>query len=372
MKRPDQKHITKLFLILLLPGGFLLSEITSGFPSLVEKYYSLGADKLLIQFLSYVTGIIPFSLAEILVISLAFYVLWKIIQIILLFGRRKLTFRKIGVCSLNLLVIVSLLYFSFVIIWGLNYNRMTFAQIAGLKISPASTEELAHLCETLIDRTNTLRAEVNEDHKGVMRLSDKEKAFTRAYAGYHRAALVYPQLNGDFGQAKGIIFSEAMSYAGLSGIFFPFTGEANVNMDAPECFLPCTIDHEMAHQRGFAREDEANYIAYYTCRLNPDINFQYSGYLLALVNSMNSLERYDPKKYAQLEKRLDVGVKRDLSDLSTYWTKHEGVLERLSSGVNDFHLRLNHQNAGVYSYGRMVDLLIAESRTEHLQETSKR
>ena len=53
-----------------------------------------------------------------------------------------------------------------------------------------------------------------------------------------------------------------LSYLGISGIFIPFTCEANVNATLPDWEIPFTACHELAHQRGFAREDEANYVGY--------------------------------------------------------------------------------------------------------------
>lgn len=60
---------------------------------------------------------------------------------------------------------------------------------------------------------------------------------------------------------KGVRFSTALSAMDFTGFYFPFTGEANLNIDSPACYLPSTIAHEMAHQRGIASEQECNFIA---------------------------------------------------------------------------------------------------------------
>jgi len=64
-----------------------------------------------------------------------------------------------------------------------------------------------------------------------------------------------------------------MSYLGIGGVYFPFTGEANVNISMPHTSIPFTACHEMAHQIGFAREDEANFIAYIACKNHPSPDF---------------------------------------------------------------------------------------------------
>ena len=156
-----------------------------------------------------------------------------------------------------------------------------------------------------------------------------------------------------------------MSYEGISGFYFPFTGEPNVNIDIPASIIPCTVCHEMAHQRGFAREDEANFISYLVCSINPDVTFQYSGTLLALINSMNSLYKYAPQKYKTLIATYSKGLNRDLLELDQYWNYYEGPLEKLSTKINNTYLKANLQKNGVFSYGRMVDLLLAENRRQY-------
>lgn len=237
--------------------------------------------------------------------------------------------------------------------------------MAHYTIQPASTEELANVCNILIDRTNQLRMQVDQDENGVMRASkERNHMLDGGEAGYQNASAIYPELGGRYGTPKGILASEIMSYMGLDGVYSPFTGEANINMAVPDAMLPCTVSHEMAHQRGFAREDEANYIAYLTCSLNPDIDFQYSGNLLAVINSMNMLKKYDRERYTELRKTYSSGVQRDLEHYSNFIQEHESVAGRISNDVNDLYLKSNRQSDGVYSYNRMVDLLIAEYRSK--------
>lgn len=151
-----------------------------------------------------------------------------------------------------------------------------------------------------------------------------------------------------------------MSYTGITGIYIPYTGEANVNINSTDFMLPSTVAHEMAHQRGFAREDEANYIAYLTCSMHPDRDFQYSGVMLALIYSMNALAENDIEAYKVLRSKYSEGVKNDLRYDAEFWAKYEGKTQEISNNVNNTYLKSNGQKDGVQSYGRMVDLLIAE------------
>jgi len=217
------------------------------------------------------------------------------------------------------------------------------------------------VCIALIQRTNELRELVDEDSEGIMKLStDINNTLKRAHKGYKNIEAEYPELTYKFGRPKGVLLSEVMSYLGIGGVYFPFTTEANVNTSLPDKSLPFTACHEMAHQIGFSREDEANYIAYLACKSHPDPDFQYSGTLSALIYATNALYQYSPEDYFELRESFSAGVARDIKASNNYWEKYETQLQDLSSSINDAYLKANMQNDGVRSYGRMVDLLIAE------------
>lgn len=353
----------RLICAFLLPLTFVASYLLSFFPTFVERYYARGVFRIINQPLSLITGVLPFSLGEFIVVSV--FILIPIALIVLVARiiryRNRIRFLNGFHLLLNITAIIGVLYFIFIFIWGFNYHRVPFGNIVGLKVEPTSVVELKELCRELIIKGNGLREEVKEDENGVMTFaSSKRDALKRSSRGYENAQNIYPILGGTYGRPKGVLLSEGMSYLGISGIYFPFTGEANVNMSIPYSLIPATICHEMAHQRGFAREDEANYIAYVTSVLHPDIDFQYSGTLLAIIHSMNALYRYDPEGFYSLSKLYSDGIRRDLAYIRSYWQRYEGPVERASNRMNDAYLKSNMQEDGVHSYGRMVDLLIAE------------
>jgi hypothetical protein len=357
-----KKTSKKMLVVLLLPLAVLLVYLSTFSTLYVERFYSTGFYNLISQAISIATGIFPFSLAELIITAIAITVVIMLIRVVLImFGRSHRNI--IPNIIVNILAVASTIYFLFIILWGLNYHRLPFSTIANLNIQPATVDELKEVCEAMVNRTNELRNKVNEDDDGIMNLKDgRGTVFNTAYMGYDNAAKLYPELGGKYGRPKGVILSHLMSYAGISGVYFPFTAEANVNIVIPDCMLPSTTCHEMAHQRGFAREDEANYIAYVACNMHPDTDFQYSGNLLALINCMNSLYSYDEDMHREVTMNCSKGVLRDLRAISEFWNRYEGPVEELSSSINDAYLKSNMQTDGIHSYGRMVDLLIAEYR----------
>lgn len=358
------KLIKKILLLLFLPLAIIISFLASKSPQIVENLYSNNLYRLIAQPISIVTGILPFSLGEFLsYFIILFFVILLFKTILKIIRETKERIYIIVNFILNTLAFISIGYFAFIMIWGLNYHRLPFSDISGLVTKPASVNELAMLCDDLIERSNELRSKIKENSSEVMDLSyNYRTAFNKASLGYEKASNIYPELGGNYGQPKGVALSKGMSMAGISGMYFPFTCEANVNIEIPASMIPCTVAHEMAHQRGFAREDEANFIAYLTCNMHPDVQFQYSGTLLALIHSMNTLYKYDKEKYKELHKKYDKGMLKDLLFINEFWQSYEGPVEKASSKLNNAYLKSNYQNDGIQSYGRMVDLLIAQYR----------
>lgn len=348
----------KLIIIALAPIIFLLNVITKSYPGFIERYYSTSINKNIRQALSLITSPIPTSVAEVLVFLLLIILAASLIVLII-----KIKSGGFVNQLFSVLAYVSALYILFMVFWGFNYNRLSFDKISGLNIEKSSKQELYNLCESLIGRANELRVKVDEDTQGVMTIPGGYRdVFKRAGKGYEASSKLYPELDGKYGAPKRILLSEKMSYTGITGIYMPYTGEANVNVNMTDYMLPATAAHEMAHQRGFAREDEANYIAYVACTMHPDVDFQYSGVMLGVIYSMNALADADMDMYKQLVKKYTPQVRKDLVNDNEFWQKYRGKVEEVANNVNNTYLKSNGQKDGVQSYGRMVDLLLAEYR----------
>lgn len=185
----------------------------------------------------------------------------------------------------------------------------------------------------------------------------------RAVRAIERLAETYPALERPlYSPPKPVLFSELMSYADIGGMYFPFTVESNINTSGPFFTLPATMAHELAHQCGFMREDEANFIAYLTCKDDADPLVRYSGLTLAFDHASSALARTDYEAYVAVYGSLAYEVRADRSARLEYWARYEGPVAHVSNAANNTYLRANGQTDGTASYGRMVDLLLAEQR----------
>jgi hypothetical protein len=363
----NKKYKWKFLLICLIPLAIIIRRLMAISPDFTEHAYSQRIYRYIMQPVSILTGLIPISVAELALVFLALYVPVRLVHIIIKAVRTRewmILLRFIA----NVVLVGSLWFFIQVMVWNINYERLPFSDLSGIDVKESSVDDLEALCRYLVDSTNEIRKQVEEDEHGVMTVSGGYKSiFKRAQAGYDAIEGKYPFLGGKYGPPKPVLLSRLMSHSNIIGLYSCLTGEANIDVDIPIVEIASTTLHEMAHQRGFAREDEANYISYIACMAHPDVDFKYSGIVMALQYSMNALYSESPDRYFEVAKNYGPGYQRDLEAERAYWKQFQGVTSKVADKMNDTYLKLNGETDGVKSYGRMVDLLLAEFRESKKQ-----
>lgn len=360
----------RIISISLLILGILLNVITKDMPNLVDKYYSNGINIYSAKFMSKIFSIFPFSLFEILIYIVVLSILiFLIYSIYFILKNPKSTFVYLKNSILNIISIVSIVYFLFIVLWGINYNRMDLKDslIADYNISHNENikdvnydeDDLVSLYRFLVEKCNNARQKVFEDNKNVMRCNtNRKEVLKRANNGYENVNILNLNKRGSYAPAKPIMNSNLLCYTGITGIYSPFTGEANVNIAAPDIYIPFTTLHEMAHQRGYGSEDECNFLAYIACINNENLDFQYSGYILALKYTASALAKVDYDKFKELSRNLSQSVKNDLNNSSEFWSKYEGKVNEVSDKMNNNYLKANGVKEGTDSYGKVVNLFL--------------
>lgn len=360
----------KLLSLLLFPITLIINFIASKFTNIVEKYYSLKINKLIIESLSKISGVFPFSFYEITMYFIFIFIISFILYFIFLLIKQRYKLKKFLYNSLlNLLSILSIVYFLFIILWGLNYNRLHLKDTLindynsryNQNISDVNynNNDLINLYKFLIEKSNEYRKLVEIDKNNIFKSNtDYKGTLDRAYLGYENIYEILPGTKGNYSKPKYIKSSNLMCYTGITGIYFPFLGEANVNVAVPNLHMPSTTIHEMAHQRGYSSEDEANFIGYLGSINHPDIDFKYSGYILALVHTSNELAKFDYNKLKELNKNISDDVKSDIKNNSQFWEKYKGKVEKISNEINNKYLKSNGIKEGIENYGEMVKLLL--------------
>ena len=323
------------------------------------------------------SGLAPFSLFEFVLLGLAVSLplagLWKIVSA----ARRRRQWREDdrpsgapGRRILRFFCVVCSLFLLFVLTCGVNYNRDTFAQQAGYPVQDElSAGELRQLYRLLVGQIGELEQEGFRSVTGDI-ATDHTALNKAAVRSMEDLSLSYPGLIGYYPEAKPVYFSEVLSRCQLGGFYSCFTMEANYNRFMPQVGLPFTVCHELAHMSGFAREDEANFIGYLACSRSEDPAFRYSGVFYALGYTLSALGRsIETEEYLTLCEYLPEWVWRDIYDNRQYWQAFEGKTSEIYQTANDSFLKVNNQQDGMQSYGRMLYLLLAyyrdNARLEH-------
>lgn len=364
-------RLTAAVLFLIISASMM--ALAAGKPQFAE-WYSENIYPAFVDSIGRLWGIFPFSVSElVLYILIAAFVLSLAVMVTKSVKsmkekkklRRQSTDTAVSSGAAQaaaswlscVLLAAGILAFLYTICCGINYHRRSFSEEEGIVTYRYTAEELKDVCLWLTEEVNALSGEVDRDSSGVMTLEAPEGE--GAVEAMHGLAEEFPALEGYYPQPKKLLVSEILSYQGLTGIYSPFTVEANYNGDMTAYNIPFTTCHELSHLRGFMQEEEANFIAFLACIGSERTDFQYSGYLSGWVYCMNALYRADRESWQEVRPLLAEEAEPDLEADSAFWDAYEGRISETADRINDTYLKVNGQADGVRSYSRMVDLIVA-------------
>jgi hypothetical protein len=230
----------------------------------------------------------------------------------------------------------------------------------GMERKKVSADELYYTATCLAEEVNATASEIRygDDDFSVMPYSFDVMS-KKLCAAFDKVHEEYPFIKSFSGRVKPVAASVAMSYAHTTGIYVPFSGEANINIDFPDYSIPFTAAHELAHQRGVSREDEANFIAFLVCTASDDVYIRYSGYLGMLEYTLNPLYGANADYYSDVYLSLDEDVRGELRAYSNFFNKYRNsTASKVNNAVNDTYLKAQGTE-GTKSYGMVVDLAVA-------------
>ncbi len=343
--------------LLLLNGLIIALHLATRADYALNRRLSANFVRPVHRFLSRATDALPFSLAEAIyalaIIGGLVYIISKLIRMF----RRKEWGKQVYIILITLLTAGAVFYGSFCLLWGVFYYGDDFMAQSGLRKEKISTQQLQEVTAWYAALANEYAGQVPRDARGVCEL-DRRAVLAQSPRVYVGLEQRFPCLQGPEVHAKGMLFSRVMSLLDFTGFFFPLTAEANVNTDFPSCLFPSTVAHELAHQRGVAKEQEANFVAVLACLDYGEPEYVYSAALLAYTHLGNALYSADRDAWEQIYGGLDERVLRDFAANRAYWRQFETPVQKASNTVYESFLQSYDQELGLKSYGACVDLLV--------------
>lgn len=309
-------------------------------------------------FMSKLCSHVGFSVAELIyaaaIIGLGVYLVYAVYRLLAKPEKLRQTYRL----ALTFAMAALIFWAGLTVMWTPCYYAPGFAEQSGVDDGPVEYEELETVTRWFALLASEYAEEVERDADGAY-IADRDSVLDRAAEVFEGVAELYPFLDGEALRPKPIYFSRIMSYLDFTGFFFPMTGEANLNMDSPAFLLPSTSQHETAHQRGVAAEQECNFVAVLACLESEYADFRYAGAALAYIYLGNALAGVNYDKYGEVYYSLSETVRADLKAQSAYWDEfRDSVAQKASNTVYDSFLKSNGQELGMQSYGQCVNLLV--------------
>ena len=334
------------FLTLSILFSVCIIQLLKLHPDWIERFYSKLIYPYLFRSKAWFFDSIPFSIGDVIYLTLGSLLAYNL----------GLTIKKKEFALTFLLLGLGIVYITFQLNWGLNYYRIPLSEQFNVK-KEYSINELEDLTLYFVNESNKIHRQLVTNDSIEVVFSGEKNNLLSVFDNYKKKQKIH--LKAKFSQ-----FSVPLTYMGFSGYLNPFTLEAHVNELIPAINLPITIAHEMAHQKGYAAENEANFMGFIQANQHPDLFIQYSAILFGFRYCYNSLYNENPEKAAEILNQLNSGIVKNLKTSNLFWKKYQNPIEPYFKSTYDQFLKANGQTKGIRSYNEVISLLIHWKKNE--------
>lgn len=350
IKKKIVRIVLTLTAILLLKGFFAWSNRFSDF--YFHRWYNWSS----VAFRQ-VTGIVPFSIGDVIytawIIGGIFYLLKLCYKVI------RFRWEQVGLQLLRGIHFLLAVYLAFLVLWGYNYQRNSLTTDTGLVTGHYNTQQLYQLSDTLLHLVNQDKANTGDTLHAMTADTTGQSIFAKAVTAYEAAAKTWPALRYRHPSVKRTLYGHWLNYIGITGYLNPFTNEAQVNTTTPAVLQPYITCHEIAHQLGYAPEEEANFVGYLAATSIPDSHFRYAANFDMFMYSVRQLGQRDTTLAKSIWSRAVPGVKADHKAIIDFYEPYTGKVDEYSAILYDKYLKANQQEKGIRSYSEVTTWLMA-------------
>jgi hypothetical protein len=352
------KSLLRDRLLLILLTLAIILKLCSLREDWVERYYTYGLYPVLSTLMRFLAGWIPFSIGDIFYMVAFLFLVFKTWKLVRLLAKRQVKEYLSWILFRKYLKLVLWIYLVFNIAWGLNYDRRGIASQLQLKVEPYSKEDLFHLTSLLQQKLNLYAA--SEDSLKRLTLEHNAFLFSEGVRNYDTVCQQYPFLNYAFPSIKPSLFSSVGHYFGFSGYFNPFTAEAQINTTEPVFNKPFVIGHEIAHQLGYGKENEASFVSYLAAKNSDNNDFRYSVYYELFFNAfIECVMTRDTVRTNAMRNALHPRARLDKLEELQFRLKKKNRLQPFVSDFYNGYLKINNQPRGLATYNEVTAWLVA-------------
>lgn len=335
----------------------ILIKWASLYPGWVERNYTYGFYPVISRIQRFLFGWIPFSIGDLFYAFLLLVIIFRLYRFFKLLFKKQLTRGYFAKGLQQAIFFFLFIYVFFNLLWGLNYNRLGISSQLGIEVKKYTVADLDTLTGAIQQKLNYYAIGVSEEQRDS--LNRKKSLFREGDKAYDYVVSQYPFLQYKTKSIKPSIFSYLGNYLGFQGYYNPFSGEAQVNTTMPRFLEPFVTTHEIAHQLGYAKENEANFAAFLACRSFPSNGFKYSVYFDMYMYTIRELGKKDTVLAKAYRDKLHPQVKADIQEYRDFYIKYKNPIEPIITWGYSHYLKANNQPAGKETYNEVVAWMIA-------------
>ncbi len=335
----------------------ILIKLASWYPGWVENNYTYGVYPLITKLQRTLFGWIPFSIGDLFYGFLVLVVIFRTFRFFKHLFQKKLTRGYFVMAMQQAIFFFLFVYVFFNLLWGLNYNRKGISYQVGVEVKKYSLADLDTLTTAIQTKLNRYAELVTAEQKDSVR--KKKDLFRESCLAYQNAEKRFSFMAYQPVSVKPSIFSYLGNFLGFQGYYNPFSGEAQVNTTIPAFLEPFVTTHEIAHQLGYGKENEANFVAFLACQAYPSPVFQYSMYFDIYNYAAGEIYRRDSSLFRSFQQKLHPQVIKDIRELRAFYKKYKNPVEPIVTWSYGHFLKANNQPGGKQSYNEVVAWLVA-------------
>ena len=346
----------KVIQIIGLLAAILMVQWLISFPELVQRIYTQRVFVWITKPLRWISGSFHLAIGELVYMII---IIILIINILKYFISNKYYIKNSQFWVFILLdfgIFLAKIYLWFMLIWGLNYYQPDPSETFHLKVKDNyNLAEVDSLSLQLIRAMNQSRLQIADSQIDQYHLVQSSPSIKKA------------------------LFPSWGDKLGYLAFYQPITGEAIIRDDLPQLLKPFTLEHEKAHQMGYASETEANFIAFMAAQSSNDALLKYSTQSQIFTYAQNASLWLAAKKgdfdlwkkiVARNKSLVSPKVLADRQKIKQFFAARKDQRIPGSDQLYDQFLKWNNQSKGIDSYDEVIRWVLAYNATKTDSSTS--